>query len=266
LLLPTRSLANARDVGEWLGASGHATFNFAPGVRPVPLEIHMHGLDIHNFEARMQAMMRPCYSAILTHAGADKPAIVFVPTRKHVRLTALDLLTSAAADGNQYRWVGCDGCRRCFLCSSRLVFPAGCSWHLCCIALSMVYVLVCSLLPAAFADWLLPCLVLGPLHPLLPSSPLRFRLAGEKDLEPYVAQVKDAALAHALSFGVGYIHETQPARERQVVEYLFDAGAIQVRMLAGCWWWAALGGGGEQAFMQGCFMACVNRALCGDLT
>ncbi len=48
------SLANARDVGEWLGASGHATFNFAPGVRPVPLEIHMHGLDIHNFEARMQ--------------------------------------------------------------------------------------------------------------------------------------------------------------------------------------------------------------------
>jgi hypothetical protein len=50
-----------------------------------------------------QAMMRPCYSALLTHAGADKPAIVFVPTRKHVRLTALDLLTSAAADGNQHR-------------------------------------------------------------------------------------------------------------------------------------------------------------------
>lgn len=54
-------------------------------------------------------------------------------------------------------------------------------------------------------------------------------MAEEKDLQPYIAQVKDAALAHALSFGVGYIHETQPARERQVVEYLFDAGAIQVR-------------------------------------
>lgn len=50
----SHSLANARDVGEWMGATGHATFNFAPGVRPVPLEIHMHGLDIHNFEARMQ--------------------------------------------------------------------------------------------------------------------------------------------------------------------------------------------------------------------
>jgi hypothetical protein len=50
-----------------------------------------------------QAMMRPCYSAILNHAAGGKPAIVFVPTRKHVRLTALDLLTSAAADGQQHR-------------------------------------------------------------------------------------------------------------------------------------------------------------------
>lgn len=57
VVFPLCSLANARDVGEWLGASGHATFNFAPGVRPVPLEIHMHGLDIHNFEARMQVSM-----------------------------------------------------------------------------------------------------------------------------------------------------------------------------------------------------------------
>lgn len=51
----------------------------------------------------LQAMMRPCYSAILNHAAGGKPAIVFVPTRKHVRLTALDLLTSAAADGDQHR-------------------------------------------------------------------------------------------------------------------------------------------------------------------
>jgi hypothetical protein len=49
--------------------------------------------------------MRPCYSAILNHAAGGKPAIVFVPTRKHVRLTALDLLTSAAADGAQHRCV-----------------------------------------------------------------------------------------------------------------------------------------------------------------
>ncbi len=54
----SHSLANARDVGEWIGASGHATFNFAPGVRPVPLEIHVNGVDITNFEARMQVRRR----------------------------------------------------------------------------------------------------------------------------------------------------------------------------------------------------------------
>lgn len=61
----------------------------------------------------------------------------------------------------------------------------------------------------------------------------RFRLADEKDMAPYIARVKDAALQHALSFGVGYIHEAQPAIERQVVEYLFDAGAIQVGPASG---------------------------------
>lgn len=74
-------------------------------------------------------------------------------------------------------------------------------------------------------------------------------MAGEKDLEPYVAQVKDAALAHALSFGVGYIHETQPARERQVVEYLFDAGAIQVRVV-------------RVVCRYGCVHVCVHVRVC----
>jgi pre-mRNA-splicing helicase BRR2 len=48
------SIANAKDVGEWVGASVHSTFNFPPGVRPVPLEIHIQGFDINNFDARMQ--------------------------------------------------------------------------------------------------------------------------------------------------------------------------------------------------------------------
>jgi pre-mRNA-splicing helicase BRR2 len=33
------SLANARDLGEWIGAPSHGLFNFPPAVRPVPLEI-----------------------------------------------------------------------------------------------------------------------------------------------------------------------------------------------------------------------------------
>jgi LDH2 family malate/lactate/ureidoglycolate dehydrogenase len=51
-----------------------------------------------------QAMSRPTYSAIVTHATRGRPALVFVPTRKHARLLALDLLTAAAADGEPSRF------------------------------------------------------------------------------------------------------------------------------------------------------------------
>lgn len=92
------SLANAKDLGEWIGATSHGLFNFPPGVRPVPLEIHIQGIDIANFEARMQAMTKPTYTSIVQHAKNGKPAIVFVPTRKHARLTAVDLMTYSSAE------------------------------------------------------------------------------------------------------------------------------------------------------------------------
>ncbi|KAE8717867.1 SNRNP200 protein [Hibiscus syriacus] len=92
------SLANAKDLGEWIGVGSHGLFNFPPGVRPVPIEIHIQGVDIANFEARMQAMTKPTYTAIVQHAKDEKLAIVFVPTRKHVRLTAVDLMSYSRMD------------------------------------------------------------------------------------------------------------------------------------------------------------------------
>lgn len=95
------SLANAKDLGEWIGATSHGLFNFHPTVRPVPLEIHILGVDIANFEARMQAMTKPTYTAIVQHAKNGKPAIVFVPTRKHARLTAVDLMSYSSVDSEE---------------------------------------------------------------------------------------------------------------------------------------------------------------------
>ncbi|KAK1376812.1 U5 small nuclear ribonucleoprotein helicase [Heracleum sosnowskyi] len=92
------SLANAKDLGEWIGATSHGLFNFSPSVRPVPLEIHIEGVDIANFEARMQAMTKPTYTSVVKHAKNGKPAIVFVPTRKHTRLTAVDLMTYSSVE------------------------------------------------------------------------------------------------------------------------------------------------------------------------
>lgn len=64
----------------------------------MPLEIHIQGFDITNLDARMQAMARPCYSALTNHA-ADKPTIVFVPSKRHARQTAVDLWAYASAEG-----------------------------------------------------------------------------------------------------------------------------------------------------------------------
>ncbi|KAJ0262500.1 DExH-box ATP-dependent RNA helicase DExH13 [Hirschfeldia incana] len=91
------SLANAKDLGEWIGASSRGFFNFPPNARSVQLEIHIQGVDIVSFEARMQAMSKLTYTAIVQHAN-KKPVIVFVPTRKHVRLTAVDLLACLNMD------------------------------------------------------------------------------------------------------------------------------------------------------------------------
>ena len=95
------SLANAKDLGDWIGAASHGLFNFSPGVRPVPLEIHIQSVDIANFEARMQTMTKRTYTAIAQHAKNGKPALVFVPTRKHVRLTTMDLITYSSADSGE---------------------------------------------------------------------------------------------------------------------------------------------------------------------
>ncbi len=55
--------------------------------------------------SRRQAMARPAYSSVVSHATDGRPAIVFVPTRKHARLTAMDFLAFAAADGEPSRFL-----------------------------------------------------------------------------------------------------------------------------------------------------------------
>ncbi|KAJ3274830.1 DEIH-box ATPase [Terramyces sp. JEL0728] len=100
------SLANARDVGEWIGSIPSTTFNFHPIVRPVPLEITIQGYNISHFASLMLAMSKPTYHAINTLAPKE-PTIVFVPSRKQTRLTALELLTFAVASGNKDRFLHC---------------------------------------------------------------------------------------------------------------------------------------------------------------
>ena len=111
--------------GEWFGVPPRALFNFHPNTRPLPLELHLHGIDIHHYDSRMLAMTRPVYVAIANQAGmkggvvmgkdgvvclivcasihasgalASKPILIFVPDRKHARRVAADMVTYAAAE------------------------------------------------------------------------------------------------------------------------------------------------------------------------
>ncbi|KAK8219849.1 Pre-mRNA-splicing helicase BRR2 [Zalaria obscura] len=98
------SLSNGRDLGEWFGASKHTIFNFSPHTRETPLELHIQSFTIPHFPSLMLAMVKPMYQSIIQLAG-DKPAMIFIPNRKQVRNTALDLLAACVTDDNEDRFL-----------------------------------------------------------------------------------------------------------------------------------------------------------------
>ena len=104
ILALSTSLANAKDLAEWIGCSHHGLFNFHSNVRPVPLEIHIQGYDIAHVPSRLLAMCKPAYYAVVNHA-VEQPAIIFVSSAKQAQLTAVDLLTFATADDNPRRFL-----------------------------------------------------------------------------------------------------------------------------------------------------------------
>jgi pre-mRNA-splicing helicase BRR2 len=94
------SLANARDVGEWIGVSDKSLFNFSPKVRPWPLEIYFQSFDQSNFASRLMSMAKPVYNAVTRHIDG-KSAIVYVPSRRQAQLTAIDLMTYHDSQGGE---------------------------------------------------------------------------------------------------------------------------------------------------------------------
>jgi pre-mRNA-splicing helicase BRR2 len=92
------SIANAKDVAQWLYCSPTNTFNFHPQVRPINLELHIQGFNLTHNASRLMAMAKPVFQAIQKYAAhKQRPAIVFVPSRKQAKLTAIDLVTFSAA-------------------------------------------------------------------------------------------------------------------------------------------------------------------------
>ncbi|GAA6018807.1 hypothetical protein JCM10207_000247 [Rhodosporidiobolus poonsookiae] len=98
------SLANARDLGEWMGCTAQTIFNFGPGARPLPMEVHLQSFNVPHFASLMIQMAKPAYLAIAEYAE-DRPVICFVPSRKQCRATADDILTYCLADQEESRFL-----------------------------------------------------------------------------------------------------------------------------------------------------------------
>ncbi|KAH9988137.1 Sec63-domain-containing protein [Russula vinacea] len=101
------SLANARDLGEWIGALSHTIFNFPPSARPLDMDIHIQSFSIPHFPSLMIAMSKPAYLAIAEYSQT-KPVIIFVPGRQQCRLTAEDLLVHCNADDDDDRFLNAE--------------------------------------------------------------------------------------------------------------------------------------------------------------
>ncbi|CAJ0915055.1 unnamed protein product, partial [Mesorhabditis belari] len=101
------SLANAKDIGAWLGCPTGSVFNFPPSCRPLPLEIYLQGYNLSHNASRLAAMVRPVYTAVSRHGGKlrPKPALIFVPGRQQTHATALDLITMAHGDNSPQRFL-----------------------------------------------------------------------------------------------------------------------------------------------------------------
>jgi pre-mRNA-splicing helicase BRR2 len=158
------SLANAKDVGDWLGCTQRNIFNFHPNVRPVPLEIHLQGFDIPHFSTRQMAMLKPVLNAVQHHAARDrKPVMVFVPSRKEAAQLAHDLRIASEAE----EMGGAVG------------------------------------------------------RPAFLNTPV-------EDIQPYLQRVKSKPVREFLEYGIALYHEGLAEVDREIVERLYTAAAVQV--------------------------------------
>ena len=66
---------------------------------------HRQGFNITHAGSRLIAMVKPAYKAIC-RLSPRKPVIVFVPSRKQSKITALDLLSFCGAENQPQRYRG----------------------------------------------------------------------------------------------------------------------------------------------------------------
>ncbi|KAF6009316.1 hypothetical protein HII13_003392 [Brettanomyces bruxellensis] len=103
LLGLSTAVSNAVDMAGWLKVKD-GLFNFPQSIRPVPLQMFIDGFpDNLAFSPLMKTMNKPAFMAIKQHSPS-KPVLIFVPSRRQTRLTALDLIHLCGMEENPRRF------------------------------------------------------------------------------------------------------------------------------------------------------------------
>lgn len=98
------SIANSKDLAEWLGIPPPHMYSFAPSSRPNKLDLIIHSFDQNNRPSRILAMSRSVFQNIKAHASFS-PVVIFVPDRKVAKASALDLLMMVAGEKEPKRFL-----------------------------------------------------------------------------------------------------------------------------------------------------------------
>jgi activating signal cointegrator complex subunit 3 len=159
------AIANPHDLADWLGIKtkgntidvNRGLYNFRASVRPIPMKVHVQAFSGKHYCARMATMNKPCYAAIKVHSP-NQPTLIFVASRRQTRLTALDIISYAAADEKAKMFLGCS----------------------------------------------------------------------EDYIESIAETIKDEALRHTITFGIGIHHAGLSSHDRDIVERLFLNSHIKV--------------------------------------
>jgi pre-mRNA-splicing helicase BRR2 len=86
-------LANAKDLGEWIGASqkNNSLFNFRINNRPIQLDIFIKTIYNHNFSQNVNLFSKYIYNDIINKSD-KKPTIIFVSSKYLAKNLSLELL------------------------------------------------------------------------------------------------------------------------------------------------------------------------------
>jgi pre-mRNA-splicing helicase BRR2 len=90
LICLSASLADYKEVAEWIGAPSENTLNFHPSVRPNNVEVIFNSYDQPFRESRLHMMQKNLIQNILHY---NRSTLVIVNDKKQAKTTALDFVS-----------------------------------------------------------------------------------------------------------------------------------------------------------------------------